>query len=208
MSPARRKGSAAAAAEEAWGRLDEPERAIARILDAAERAIAREGVSAVGMAEVAREAGCSRATLYRYFPSRHALHLAYVDRAAAEVVSRVRERAAGLEDPLERTVEAIMVSVAEVRASPGMASWFAAGDAGSAARMSRASEVVARLTEGFVAGLFDGGPRGQGASDPANRLRARFMVRMILSLLSQPGDDAAEERALVERFVAPAVLAG
>lgn len=33
------------------------------------------------MADVARAAGCSRATLYRYFADRDELRLAYMDRA-------------------------------------------------------------------------------------------------------------------------------
>jgi hypothetical protein len=32
------------------------------------------------------------------------------------------------------------------------------------------------------------------------------MVRVIISLLTTPGEDEAEERALVTRFVAPALL--
>lgn len=185
-----------------WGRLERPEDAAERILDAADRAFARHGVSAAGMAEIAAEAGCSRGTLYRYFPTRHALHLAYVDRAAEAIVERVRVRTRDLPDPAERLTEAILGAVAEVRARPGMAAWFASGDAGRAARMSRASEVIERLARGFVARAL-----GIAASDDESRLRAGWTVRVILSLLAQPGGDAAEERALVARFVAPAVLA-
>jgi len=38
-----------------------------RILDAAGELFAARGVSAVEMTDIARAAGCSRATLYRYF---------------------------------------------------------------------------------------------------------------------------------------------
>ncbi len=39
------------------------------------------------------------------------------------------------------------------------------------------------------------------------RLRARWMVRVVISLLALPGESESEERALVERFVAPPLLA-
>src|SRR4051794_6865523 len=39
-----------------------------RVLDAAIRCIARWGVSKTSLDDVAREAGCSRATVYRLFP--------------------------------------------------------------------------------------------------------------------------------------------
>jgi len=63
--------------------------------------------------------------------------------------------------------------------------------------MSRTSEVVALLTGSFAAAL----PGLKGAAE--NRLAARWVVRVILSFLANPGEDADEERALIERFVAP-----
>jgi hypothetical protein len=40
--------------------------------------------------------------------------------------------------------------------------------------------------------------------DPASR----WLVRVVVSFLTTPGNDEAEERELLSRFVAPAVLAG
>ena len=37
---------------------------------------------------------------------------------------------------------------------------------------------------------------------------ARWLVRVILSLLTVPGRDEADERAMVERYVAPRVTSG
>src|SRR5262245_50000065 len=45
----------------------------ARILDGALQAIARHGLTKLGMRDVCEQAGVSRGTLYRYFPSREAL---------------------------------------------------------------------------------------------------------------------------------------
>ena len=44
-----------------------------RILDAADELFARQEAATVGMNEIATAAGCSRATLYRYFENRDAL---------------------------------------------------------------------------------------------------------------------------------------
>ena len=51
-----------------------------RILDAAEKLFTRHDPGSVGMNEIAKAAGCSRATLYRYFENREALRNAYVAR--------------------------------------------------------------------------------------------------------------------------------
>ena len=48
--------------------------------DAAEELFTRHDPGSVGMNEIAKAAGCSRATLYRYFENREALYTAYVHR--------------------------------------------------------------------------------------------------------------------------------
>ena len=181
-----------------WLREDQPEQATARILDAAERAFATLGVSAAGMSEIAELAGCSRGTLYRYFPNRHALHLAYVERAARRIGEHVRTETSHVRDPHERLVQGILLSLRAVRENPGTAAWFEAGSAGLAARMSRSHEVARVLRSGVSAAVAAGG----GDSD-GSRLAARWIVRVIVSFLTDPGEDEAEERALLERFVVP-----
>ncbi len=54
----------------------EPSEVTERILDAAVTLVARWGVGKTSLADVAREAGCSRATVYRSFPGgkRHLFH--------------------------------------------------------------------------------------------------------------------------------------
>lgn len=186
-----------------WGRTDRPDLAVEKILDAAEKAFIELGVSAAGMAEVASFAGCSRGTLYRYFKSRHELHLAYVNRAALEIAERVRTGISALEDPRERLTEGILASLREVRRNPGTAAWFEPGASELAARTSRSSEVVATLTTTFVSHLLGRRPRSRD-----QRLQARWLVRVIISLLAAPEASDTEERALVERFVVPALLPG
>ncbi len=78
-----------------------------RIADAALQLVARYGLAKLTLEDVAREAGCSRATLYRYYPGRQALLGAVV---ASETV-RLR---AGLDDALAdvMTVEEALAAAA------------------------------------------------------------------------------------------------
>jgi AcrR family transcriptional regulator len=163
-----------------------------RILDAAGELFAASadqgrGIGAVAMGDVARAAGCSRATLYRYFADRHELHVAYVHREARRVGGLVAADAARVTDPQERLVTAVLSAVGRVRESPSLAAWFADGDAAATAELAQASPVIEALGRSVV-------------PDP---LAARWVVRVVVSLLVAPGHDEAEERALVERFVAP-----
>jgi AcrR family transcriptional regulator len=187
-----------------WGREDQPDSAVERILDAADKAFVELGVSAAGMAEIANFAGCSRGTLYRYFKNRHELHLVYVQRASLSIQRRVHDKVESIEDPRERLVEFILCTVAEVRGNPATAAWFETGTAGLAARMSRSAEIVETLTNSFAPELPErlGATRRRGERG----LRQRWLVRVVVSLLTDPAETEAEEREIVERFMVPAVF--
>jgi AcrR family transcriptional regulator len=162
-----------------------------RILDAAGELFAGHGPDQVSMGEVARAAGCSRATLYRYFSDRRELQLAYVHREARRIGVLVAEETASVEGREARLVAAVLCAVRLVREAPVLMAWFGADGAAVTADLVTSSEVLDTLGLGFV-------------DDP---LAARWLLRVVVALLLMPGQDDAEERQLVERFVAPLVAA-
>jgi AcrR family transcriptional regulator len=188
---------------ETWTREDRPDLAIEKILQAAENAFVELGVPAAGMAEIADAAGCSRGTLYRYFPNRHELHVAYVKRTSLEIQKRLREAVASITDPRERIAEYIVGALRAVRSNPATAAWFEPGASGVASRMSRSAEVAETLMAAVAPELP--GSAGPGAE---RRLRRRWIARVIVSLLSDPAKSEVEERMLIERFVVPAFVSG
>lgn len=169
--------------------------AVERILDAAGELFATDGVDAVSMAQIAAGAGCSRATLYRYFPDRPALQLAFVQREAVRVGALVAADLAGdlagARRGADLLTEGVLAALRHVRANPALLAWFGDRDAAHTADLAQGSEVVEAL----------------GLAMAADPDAARWLVRVIVSLLTVPGGDEAEERRLVERFVAPVVAA-
>ena len=161
-----------------------------RILDAAAELFVEKGIAGVGMGEIAKAAGCSRATLYRYFADRGQLHIAFVHREALRVGELVAADLRGIDDPAVRLTTAVLSAVRQVRSAPTLAAWFREGDAGHSADLAQSSAVIEALGVSV-------------AGDPA---AARWTLRVILSLLTMPGRDDADERAMVERFVVPAVV--
>jgi AcrR family transcriptional regulator len=179
----------------------------ARLLDATVACIARVGVSKTTLDDVAREAGCSRATLYRYFPGKPPLLGALVNREAAALERELRTAAA---DAL--TLEDAVVAIV-FRAS----GWLAGHPA--------LQFVVAAEPEILLPHLaFDGADRvlHAGATVVAPAL-ARFLgpdgaeragewlARMILSYFCSPTDlvdlaDPLSVRRLVADFVVPGLL--
>jgi AcrR family transcriptional regulator len=98
-----------------WLAARRTEVAADRILDAAAELFARRGVATVGMHEIAQAAGCSRATLYRYFENREALHTAFVHRETYRLHYTIIDQIAGVQDPGERLVEGVAVALRLVR---------------------------------------------------------------------------------------------
>lgn len=162
------------------------------ILDAAGRLFAQRGIAAVEMKDVAAEAGCSRATLYRYFENRAALHTAYVHREARAVGARVATLIASA--PTEdRLLEGLVASLRLVRENPSLSSWFT--DSTMGARVAGESEVVGAMTSAFL--------RSRGL--PEAELRGRWLVRVLTSLLIAPGRDEDDERKMLAGFVIPVI---
>ncbi|MEV5838845.1 helix-turn-helix domain-containing protein [Nocardia sp. NPDC052112] len=179
-----------------WLRPRRADIAAEQILDAAAQLFVERGVTNTGMGDVAKAAGCSRATLYRYFPNRQALRIAFVHREARRVGAVVAERTRGIADPGERIVAVMRAALYEVRADPTLIAWFTASDAGIANEIGQSSEVI----EAIAAGLLP------PTADPDRSRLARWLARIIMSLLTAPGRDEAEERVMLEQFVAPVVM--
>jgi AcrR family transcriptional regulator len=182
-----------------WLAAQRTEVAADRILDAAGELFAQKEAATVGMHEIASTAGCSRATLYRYFENREALYTAYVHRESYRLYREMTEQINSVTDPRERLIEGMMASMRNVRESPALASWFATTQRPIGAEMAEQSEVIRALTEAFVISL--------GPDDPeVVAHRARWLVRVMTSLFLFPGHDEADERAMLEEFVVPMVV--
>lgn len=166
-----------------------------KILDAAEELFTRDDPGSVGMNDIAKASGCSRATLYRYFENRDALYTAYVHREAHRVFAELGALETGSEarTPGELLVNGILASLHRVRESPALSAWFAPDRRPIGGDMAERSEVIQARTEAYLMAL--------GVDDVERR--ARWLVRVMVSLLVFPGRDDAEERAMLEDFVLP-----
>ena len=165
-----------------------------RILDAAGRCFAEQGVARTSVGDVARAAGCSRPTVYRWFDDGAALRTAFVHREARRLGADIAAGVTDLHDPGERLVTAVLAALRGVRADPTLAAWFSGGAAGDTADLAASSAVLESLVAAFL-GAADGG-----------RDVARWVLRVVVSLLTVPEAGEDEERALLERFLVPVVV--
>ena len=127
-------------------RLDRDERR-EEILDAALRLFAHRDVESVAMHELARESGASPALVYHYFGDKHALAAAALERAADELVGRMRTDP---DDPVAvQLLAGLEVYLDYLREHP--VSWSALLTAGSATDPELAG--IARRVDDHAVGL-------------------------------------------------------
>lgn len=161
-----------------------------KLIDAAFRAVARDGLADTNVKSIAAEAGVNPGLLHYHFASKDALLEAAVDSATARYMAEIDALVAAT--PRAELFDAYVRFSAEtleanrdlfrVRLSLGVR---AMNDAGLAARLEVANEAIrGRLAMVFAAGA------GRDAVDDRDRLRARMTKAafegMMLSWLTQP----------------------
>jgi AcrR family transcriptional regulator len=175
-----------------------------RVLDAAATCVARVGIAKTTLDDVARAAGCARATVYRYFPGKQPLLGALV----AREITALREQvvtAADAEESLAGAATAAVVTAARVLHHHRAVAFVAAHEPElllpylaferESAVLREAATLVAPAFERFV--------------DAGTSVRlGEWLARLTLSYLCSPSPhvdvtDPAQVRQLVDDFVLP-----
>ena len=89
-----------------------------RILDTAGRLFYRDGIRAVGVDTIVAEASVAKMSLYRHFPSKDDLVVAYMERMHDEFWAWLAAQTAPYPDEPRRALEAIFEGVVRLAASP------------------------------------------------------------------------------------------
>jgi AcrR family transcriptional regulator len=179
-----------------------------RVLDAARRCIARVGVAKTTVDDVAREAGLSRATVYRLFSGKPELLVALVEREIAGVEARLLaavDRGAPLADQLTQLIVAAQRELASHDAlvtvlthEPELVMPYLTLD-GAGVTLARAGRFLAPLLAPHV-----GAERAERAGE--------WVARTAFTYLCDPSPyvdlfDPASVRRLVVDFLEPSLVA-
>lgn len=176
-----------------------------RILMGTSRAICAAGVRRTSVEDVARESGCSRATIYRHFPGGRDELLdalvAYEHRRFFVRLGSALEDADSLEEVVERglmvahrAIEELEVLQIVLREEPELLE----------PTLSRAAEPTHSLVTAFLAPYLS----AHGVHDDALEEQSAFLARMVLSYMSSPGRWDLADQAQVRTLVRCELLAG
>ncbi|MEZ0363927.1 TetR/AcrR family transcriptional regulator [Mycobacterium sp. pUA109] len=161
-----------------------------RIYAAATDLIARKGLEAFSIDTLAARVHCSPATIYRHVGGKANIRDEVLIRAGSRIVDTVRREVENLSGP-DRVVTAITTALAEIRSHPLGQLMF---------NSIRAQEMAWLKGSAIVAGFAT---ELNGLSNDDEQA-VHWILRVVMSLMYWPADDAVTERQIVERFVAPA----
>lgn len=179
----------------------------ARILEGLAVCVERHGVAKTTVDDVAAEAGCSRATLYRYHSSKREMLEALVAREWSRLTADLAAVVVATDSLEDALVAVLQHSSRSLRAN---------------AALSRVLELEPELVLPYL--TFDGvdatfsavgdaleGPLQVFVSAPHARRVAEWLTRIVLSYTVEPGDapalaDHTFVRTLVHDFVGPGCL--
>jgi len=181
------------------------EEAIARILDAAGKAIDARGAD-VSIADVARTLGVTRQTVYRYFPSTESLLVAAAVHAATDFLDRMATHLQGITDPVEAVTEGIATALEWLPKDKHIGLLIVPGRA-DAHTESVTSDVAVQFANSMLR-RFDVDWAGLSFSDADLDELAEHLLRIIQSFVVDPGRpprQGAELRDYLRRWVGSAV---
>lgn len=181
------------------------EEAIARILDAAGKAIDTRGAD-FSIADVARTLGVTRQTVYRYFPSTDTLLVAAAVHAAGDFLDRMASHLQGITDPVEAVAEGIATALEWLPKDKHIGLLIVPGRA-NAHTESVTSDVAVQFANSILR-RFDVDWAGLGFSDAELDELAEHLLRIIQSFVIDPGRpprQGDELRDYLRRWVGSAV---
>ena len=180
-----------------------------RVIDGALSCIARQAVAKTTLDDVARAAGCSRATVYRVFPGgKDAVLSAVVDTEVSRFFSALAVRMGEATDLEDVLVAGMTEAATRVTEHPALAHLLA-----HEPEMVLSQLAFARMDEVLaVTCVFTTPFLGRWLDQAEAKRVAEWAARIVVSYLVCPADgvdltDAADVRRLVRLFVLPGIRA-
>lgn len=158
----------------------------AAILEAATRCVRRYGVRRTTLEEVARRAGVSRATLYRYFVDKEDLVTAVLTRADAEFVTECTAVMDAQRTLLDQIV-ALALQIRTYRHSALLELGDTEPQTVALMLTSGAAPLLARWIDVLAPYVETAKARGEIRPDLDTRRTCEWTMRALLSLVTTPG---------------------
>lgn len=180
------------------------------ILNAAQACYLRLGVSKTTASDIAEEAGISRATLYRRFPSHGDIFLAVLGRESLEMATVCENKLKHISDPAEHVIEGILCVLDEIVRRPLHSHLFT--DSGGPWVLSQT--MAAENLHEMCFQMLLAAPEMPKNPDPEARTQLAYLAEWILRILasyaitpSHMARSRDDMRVLLQTTLEPAIRA-
>ncbi|ANZ23877.1 MULTISPECIES: TetR/AcrR family transcriptional regulator [Rhodococcus] len=189
---------------------EDAEEARAQILEATETAFQRYGVVKTTMDDVAKEAGVSRPTIYRYFRDRDTLIAAVIEVRSRRLFDQARAYLRKRKTFAEQVVDGLIFLVDRGRKDPIIRLIVSPEHMDMATALLGSSGLAKRLTHEMWAPLMDEArERGEVREGVSDDEIAEWITLVELILVGRmdfdQGDDA-DHRRLLTKFMLPGIV--
>jgi AcrR family transcriptional regulator len=178
-----------------------------RIVEAATACLDRAGLAKTSLSDVAAEAGVTRQTVYRYFPSLNDILRAVALAGVEEFAGRMERHVASFGSATEVAVESVVFAVRTLPGEPHLGLLLQAGEADFFT-----VGVISPLAFSYGARILRNVPVDWAAvgvtTDGDLQGLAELLMRLFLSFLQYPSTPPLTDdgiRALVRRWIGPAL---
>ncbi len=182
-----------------------------RIIAAAAICVGHKGLSNTRIEDIAREAECSRATIYRYFSDREELILALILQESQFFAEQIEEHLARFEDPADALIEGVVYAIYMIKNDTGLTSYFSPGSFGIATSLAGTSSVVFEIVRQLVEPIFHQGQKnGRFRGDLLLSDICETLLRIVVSMLTFEGPKHRDKEGMqqfLRTFFLPSILA-
>ena len=181
-----------------------------RLLDAAEGCLEQFGPQKTSMEDVARAAGMSRATVYRYFENRDALLLGVASRQASSLAADAISYLAQFNTISDWLVEGLLFTLRELPSRPVFASLVTSLDSHASGNLFLGSTGLVQIGVNVLRPMFaNAKEQGLLRDDVDPEMLVEWLLRVLWTYLNAPSQVATDEegmRKLFRMMLIPAVL--
>jgi AcrR family transcriptional regulator len=179
------------------------------LVAAAVRSIEKHTLSGTSIASIAREAGVTRKTVYRYFESGEQIVTEAEIRAGGGILRGLREVASRFEAPTEKLIESMVYLYREIPRDPLLGPYFT----GQSRRLVSDPHLTRLAVEVASKNLADvlGIDRPKKAQRRRLEELSELAIRLLASFLEHPGEDPRSDRqmrAFLYHWFAPSIERG
>ena len=181
-----------------------------RLLDAAEGCLEQFGPQKTSMEDVARAAGMSRATVYRYFENRDELLLGVASRQASALATEAIGYLSQYNTISDWMVEGLLFTLRELPRRPVFASLVTSLDSRSSGNLLLGSTGLIQIGVNVLGPVFaNAKEQGLLRDEIEPEMLIEWLLRMLWTYLNAPSQVARDEegmRKLFRMMLIPAVL--